>query len=52
MAVYLKVTVTARIKIQDPCNNIDVLECKEDTHLHCPHELVEEDYKFEVEDAD
>lgn len=52
MAVYINVTCTARIKIQDPYDTDDIEKAIEDTHLHCPHELVDEDYNFKIEDAD
>jgi len=51
MAIYLKVIVTARIKIQDPCNASDIEDAKEDLELVTKHELVDENYEIEVEDV-
>jgi hypothetical protein len=52
MAVYIKVVATALIKIQDPYDAKDIRKAEEDTVFSCPHELCDEDYKFEVVDAD
>jgi hypothetical protein len=52
MAVYLKLTATAVIKIQDPYDSKTIEDAKEETCIHCQHELCEEDYKYEVVDAD
>jgi hypothetical protein len=48
MAVYLKVTATATIKIQDPYTQDDIDAAKENLMLTSPDEMIEEDYKFEV----
>lgn len=52
MAVYLKLVATARIKIQDPCTEEDIERVKEGTFLQCLEELCDEDYQYEIEDAD
>lgn len=53
MATYIKVTVTAVIKVQDPAPDEEEMEeIKEGTVLYCPHELTEEKYEFAVIDAD
>ncbi len=56
MAVYLKVTVTARIKIQDPCDDADIEEAKQDTLCDYDVEgMTDEEIKeecFKDEDGD
>ena len=52
MAIYLKVTATAIIKIQDPYDLHPIQETIDATRIQCPYELIEEDYKFRIEDAD
>lgn len=52
MAVYIKVTATATIKLQDPCTESDIDEAKLNLVFTSPDELIDEDYKFEITDAD
>ena len=52
MAVYIKVTATATIKLQDPYTQEDIDKAKENLVFTSPDELVEENYTFEVTDAD
>ena len=52
MAVYIKITATALIKVQDPYDEKTIEEAKKEVYLFSTHELCEEDYKFTIEDAD
>lgn len=52
MAVYIKVTAVATIKIQDPYDKKTIDEAKDMTFIQSPFELCDEDYKYEVVDAD
>lgn len=52
MAIYIKVTVMANIKIQDPYDETTIDEMKDNTFLKCPHELCDENYQYETVDAD
>lgn len=53
MPVYVKVTATVIVKIQDPVGENAMQELEDNTCLIADgNELVEEDYKFEAVDAD
>lgn len=50
MSLYLRVKVTALIKIQEPYDDAYIDEVKDGVFLNSPVELIEENYEFEVED--
>jgi len=52
MAIYLKVTATATIKIPDPYDENTIEEAAENIAFTSPDEMIDEDYKYEIVDAD
>jgi hypothetical protein len=53
MAIYVRVTATAIVKLQDPTDENSMQELEDNTYLSANgNELIDEDYKFEIEDED